>query len=71
MARIRPGAFPIMPNRCLVCCISAGIICFLIKMYLQKYLLVQVELTIIQMQFQMYIKIILMKEFLQEKEFMI
>ena len=40
-------------------------------MYLQKYLLVQVELTIIQMQFQMYIKIILMKEFLQEKEFMI
>ncbi len=42
-----------------------------IKMYLQKYLLVQVELTIIQMQFQMYIKIILMKEFLQEKEFMI
>ena len=39
-----------------------------IKMYLQKYLLVQVELTIIQMQFQMYIKIILMKEFLQEKE---
>ena len=39
-------------------------------MYLQKYLLVQVELTIIQMQFQMYIKIILMKEFLQEKEFM-
>mgnify|MGYP005894069059 CR=1 FL=1 len=31
----------------------------------------QVEQTHIQMQFQMYIKIILMKEFLQEKEFMI
>ena len=26
MARIKPGAFPMMPNRCLVCCTSAGII---------------------------------------------